>query len=102
MSNLREVSELQADFVSDNITNLRAELADNYKCKPFFHELPQSTIDQMIKDGKTLQYVMDNYRQPEWCKYPNALNDKMGCWSLVCMRTDISREFCEDCDCYNK
>ena len=70
--------------------------------KPFFHELPQSVIDQMVKEHKTFQYIMDNYRQPEWCKYPDALNGNMGCWSLTLHRTKISREFCKDCDCYRK
>lgn len=70
--------------------------------KPFFHELPQSTIDQMIKEGKLFQYVMDNYRQPEWCKHPNALDGKIGCWALIGLRNEISRNFCKKCDCYEK
>jgi len=68
--------------------------------KPFYHELPQSTIDKLIEDGKTYKYIADNYRQPEWCRYPNALLGQVGCWSLFGMRTKISREFCEKCDCH--
>ena len=71
--------------------------------KPFFHELPQETIDQLVKEGKTVQYIVDNFRQPTWCMMPEALNFYTGCWSLNEMRansrrSEISESFCKDCD----
>ena len=57
-----------------------------------------------LKD-KTWQYVIDNYKQPDWCTYPEALAGDFGCWSLV--YSDHSAEglflVCKDCDyCVDK
>jgi hypothetical protein len=45
----------------------------------------------------------DDYIQPDWCTYPNAVSYPMGCWSLVMGRVfDYDGEaFCkEGCECY--
>lgn len=73
--------------------------------KKFWHEVPQEEIDKLIEDHKTIGYVMENYKQPDWCTYPNALEGQMGCWSLMNLdkdgtRTMISHKFCKNCDCY--
>ena len=65
----------------------------------YWHELEHSEVINLV--GKeNWQYVMDNYKQPDWCKYPGALSGIMGCWSLTTesIRPKISREFCKNCD----
>lgn len=69
----------------------------------YFHELEQKEIDALIADKKTIGYIMETYKQPAWCKYPNALEGQMGCWSLMDLskdglRTKISKDFCKGCD----
>lgn len=74
--------------------------------KPYFHELEQSIIDKIVTDNATAQYIKDNYLQPEWCSYPDALMPMFGCWSLMDLRPNgkrcqISNEFCKNCESYN-
>ena len=69
----------------------------------YFHELEQTEIDALIDDKKTIGYIMETYKQPDWCKYPNALEGQMGCWSLMDLSKDglwtkISKDFCKGCD----
>lgn len=72
----------------------------------YFHELEQTEIDILIADKKTVGYIMENYKQPDWCNYPEALSMTMGCWSLCDLskdglRTKISKDFCKGCDCFS-
>jgi hypothetical protein len=70
---------------------------------PFFHELPDEQIKELLESGMTWGQLMEKYNQPSWCGYPNALNGQMGCWSLVDMygeRKNISPEYCKNCDCF--
>jgi seryl-tRNA synthetase len=76
------------------------------KNKPYFHELGQNEIDALIAEKRTVGYVIENYNQPDWCKYPKALSMFYGCFSLCDLskdgfRTKISKDFCKDCDCFN-
>jgi hypothetical protein len=71
----------------------------------YWHKLPQNKIDKIIEDGTTIKQVLEEYKQPDWCSYPDALGGMMGCWSLTDngpngLRTKISPEFCKNCDCY--
>lgn len=73
--------------------------------KLYFHELSQDKIDKLLKDNKTVGYVLKNFKQPDWCTYHEALSMDYGCWSLCDLekeglRTKISKEFCHNCDCY--
>ena len=73
--------------------------------KKYFHELKQKEVEQLIKDKRTNAYVVQNFKQPDWCNYPEALNGIMGCWSLCDsskggLRTKISKEFCKGCECF--
>jgi hypothetical protein len=82
--------------------NTPSEAKGNRK---YFHEINQSEVDQLIADKKTVDYIQKNYKQPDWCNYPNALSMDMGCWSLCDIRKDglrtkISQEFCNTCDCF--
>ena len=71
--------------------------------KRYFHELADSTVRKIVKSGITYGELMNRYKQPDWCEYPEALNGVMGCWSLMDtmnLRHKISREYCKGCDCY--
>lgn len=75
--------------------------------KPYWHELSEEAVEQLIKDHKTWGDVQNDYQQPAWCCYPNALDGRMGCWSLIDiepggLRSNISNDFCKGCDCYHK
>lgn len=75
--------------------------------RPYWHEIPQQEVDKLIEQGVTVQFVKDNFKQPEWCGYHDALCPMMGCWSLTGnepggSRTKISVEFCKECDLFNR
>jgi hypothetical protein len=46
----------------------------------------------------TWQWIMENFDQPEWCNYPDALSGMMGCWSLV-GRYVTGKKYCKNCEC---
>ena len=71
--------------------------------KKYFHELPQSEIENLISENKTIEYLVENYKQPDWCCLMEALSMNAGCWSLCDvreggLRTKISKDFCKECD----
>lgn len=70
--------------------------------KRYWHKLANSTVNNMFNRGATWGEVMERYKQPDWCGYPDALEGDMGCWSLVfpSTRRQISREYCKTCDRY--
>lgn len=73
----------------------------------YWHQLSQEEIDGLVSSGKTWGEIMAEYKQPDWCSYPEALRGEMGCWSLIDFRVDglrtkISNEFCKDCECYKE
>jgi len=70
--------------------------------KPYFHKISQEEVNKLVKEKKTVEYLLENYKQPDWCKYPEALSMTLGCWSLCDiekdgLRTKISEEFCKNC-----
>ena len=72
----------------------------------YFHELEQKEVDALIADKKTIGYIMETYKQPDGCNYPEGLSMTMGCWSLCDLskdglRTKISKDFCKGCDCFS-
>lgn len=77
--------------------------------KKYFHELPQSEIEKLKKliKGVSRNYLVNKFKQPDWCGYPNALHLGLGCWSLANfekngIRTKISKEFCKTCRSFNE
>ncbi len=71
----------------------------------YFHKLPQKIINRLLKTNLSWGDIVNKYKQPSWCNYPNALEGKMGCWSLTDLnnnglRTKISKKFCKNCPCY--
>lgn len=70
--------------------------------KPFWHRLPDCEIKRLLSEAVTVDFVLQNYRQPTWCNYQDALAGVMGCWSLTDnfgSRKSISKKFCSSCDC---
>jgi hypothetical protein len=75
--------------------------------KKYWHEIPQAEVEELINSGATYQQVIDNYKQPDWCSYPEALMGVMGCNSLTDnspggIRGKICEAYCSSCDCYRK
>lgn len=73
----------------------------------YFHELSQEEVDKLVENETTVGFVLKNFKQPDWCNYPDALSMSMGCWSLCDLdpnglRSKISHEYCKSCECYNK
>lgn len=73
----------------------------------YWHEISQDEVNEVIASKKTYQFLVDNYKQPDWCSYPDALMGVMGCWSLTDngpdgLRTKVSHDFCKTCDQYKK
>lgn len=69
----------------------------------YWHELTDEEVNQLFERKITIGDLMENYKQPDWCDYTDALAGQMGCWSLMDAfgtRKNISHEFCKDCDCY--
>jgi hypothetical protein len=91
--------------ITEHIMKLAREAI--YNKRPYFHELTPEQIETLLKGKCTWGNLAKNYRQPEWCNYPDALEGIMGCWSLIDMtkdgyRTKISREYCKDCPEFKK
>ena len=71
----------------------------------YFHSLPQKEINKLVESKMKIGELIEKYKQPKWCGYPEALSGKWGCWALMDLsenggRTKISKEFCKSCDCY--
>jgi hypothetical protein len=68
----------------------------------YWHELTEEEVQAVYDKGTTVGEVLKEYKQPDWCDYPDALAGRMGCWSLTgSNRKDISLEFCSSCDLCN-
>lgn len=75
--------------------------------KRYWHELTQDEVDEVFKTNMTIKSFMLKYKQPDWCGYPEALSGIMGCWSLCDsspngLRTRVSKEWCQTCDCFKR
>ena len=67
---------------------------------PLFHLLPAEQFERMKNAGRTWDYAMRHYRQPDWCSYPGALDGMMGCWSLVGRHVTGEAYCAKGCECY--
>lgn len=64
--------------------------------KPF-HELTKVEYEALVKEGITYGELSKRHPQPDWCKYPDATEGAMGCWSLMYFYIK-DRDYCKDCD----
>ena len=70
--------------------------------KIYWHKLTKAEQSKVkAREHYTVGEFMAEYSQPDWCKYPNALEATMGCWSLFFGRVHSDR-ICKKCDCYEK
>jgi hypothetical protein len=69
----------------------------------YWHQLTDKEVGYLIESNVTWKDIMDSYRQPDWCGYPEAINGQMGCWSLTGEdRLNISRGYCKNCYAFIK
>lgn len=65
----------------------------------YWHEVPPAEREQLIKESKmTVGKLLERFKQPDWCEYPEALAGQMGCWSLVTSRNVNGIKDCGDCE----
>ena len=52
--------------------------------KSYWHKLSSKHQKEFLDEHKHMLVsdFMDIFSQPEWCSYPEALADDMGCWGL--------------------
>jgi hypothetical protein len=71
----------------------------------YFHELTDAEMQRLYNANVQIGWLVANIKQPNWCTYPDALQGKMGCWSLMDVdekRKKISEDFCKNCECFEK
>jgi hypothetical protein len=66
----------------------------------YWHILTKKRKKEIMNSGMTMAEFMKQYKQPSWCDYPDALESLMGCWSLMVSLTNVSKKYCNKCDCY--
>ena len=65
--------------------------------KKYFHELTEEEFNK-LPETMTVNQLNEEYCQPEWCNYPDALG-LLGCWSLI-SRMVKEENYCRNCDCH--
>jgi hypothetical protein len=68
---------------------------------PSFHRITKKQWQALVAVNATWGDVKEQFRQPSWCEYPDALDGSMGCWSLV-GRMVKNRKYCQNCDLCKK
>ena len=63
----------------------------------FWHELTNEQQNTVAESGIILNTFMKIFSQPKWCKYPDALQGYMGCWSLMKGKVHGIND-CKDCE----
>jgi hypothetical protein len=63
----------------------------------YFHKVTKVGFSKLVAEKKTWKDIMENYSQPSWCSYPDALSGAMGCWSLTSLMIKNKRS-CSNCD----
>jgi hypothetical protein len=63
----------------------------------YFHELTNREKKDILLNLK-FSYILENYKQPEWCNKDQALNGIFGCNILLGLtHNKINKEFCSNC-----
>ena len=65
--------------------------------KQFFHQLTQEQLETEVHGKLTWGQVMEQFDQPTWCNYPEALSGDLGCWTLCDFPWKINKELCSTC-----
>ncbi len=64
--------------------------------------IPKKIWNNKIAEKKTIGWICERYKQPEWCSYPDALDGLMGCWALISVPYKINEKKCKKCDLFKK
>jgi hypothetical protein len=69
----------------------------------YWHTITNDELNKLLEADTTWGEVGKNYKQPEWCRYPEALSGPLGCWSLTIFDYihNICESYCEDCDMFD-
>ena len=65
--------------------------------KPYFHELSDKEFKSAISERKRY----NDFHQPPWCGYPDALEPMTGCWVLTERKVKCEAD-CLNCECLIK
>ena len=66
-------------------------------CRAPINTIPRKVWERVIVDRKTLGWMEERYKQPDFCGYPEALA-ALGCWSLTSWPWTRTRKRCSKCD----
>uniref|UniRef100_A0A6M3JP96 Uncharacterized protein n=1 Tax=viral metagenome TaxID=1070528 RepID=A0A6M3JP96_9ZZZZ len=64
--------------------------------RKYFHKLAEEEFKELVKEGMTWGECAEEYPQPKWCNYPDAVQGALGCWSLMDFRIK-GRSSCKCC-----
>ena len=64
---------------------------------PFWHRVSKIEQTRILGSRMRLGTFMRRFRQPRWCRYPEALAAMMGCWSLMIPGKIGSVQDCLNC-----
>jgi len=64
----------------------------------YFHKLTPEQRSELERKNVLIQDLLDHFKQPDWCGYPNALSGLFGCWALHRKDTEINQNYCKGCD----
>ena len=66
----------------------------------YWHRLSRKEKRYILNSGLSGKEFLNQYNQPSWCGYPEALAGLMGCWSLMVSLTNVTKQYCKNCDYY--
>ncbi len=55
--------------------------------------------EKIILEKKTYAWLEERYFQPDWCSYPDALQE-LGCWSLTSWPWQMTKKRCRSCELF--
>ena len=70
----------------------------------YYHELRREEFLWLAKEKNTWGEIEQDFPQPPWCSYHQAIRGLAGCWSLIHWKDGYSmvtgKDFCKTCDLY--
>ena len=65
----------------------------------YWHRISIKKRKELLAKGITIGEVLEKYKQPSWCNYPEALSGGFGCWALGSLDIKVNKKYCGSCDC---
>jgi len=66
----------------------------------YWHKLTDEERQEVYDSNPNIFDFMNEFKQPDWCNYPEALTPLFGCSSLNKKDTKVCKETCQGCDEY--